>query len=155
VVSIATNWGKAFDLSVARRGVDPDGSAPPSHFHLILIGAAFAWDDPDPDIENITQVAGAINPSGAYTAPTVARQAAAWNLQRNNTLDRAELSFAVAQSFLAAATVSGIRGYAVCTAGTIASTTKVLEIIDFASPAGITISAGQELVTPGGQINEE
>jgi len=152
--SIITNWGKAFLSSAAFQNLDPDGAALPSTLYIILVDSTFTgWTGTsDPDLENISSITGRVNPSGNYTGNSVARSALGFTVTKDTTNDRGVVTFTTAPIITAAANLTNIQGYALCTANS-STTAKIITLQKFdaiysltASQTG-TITAASMLVT--------
>lgn len=122
--SILTNYGKANLVSAYYCGTTPDGAALPTNLYIILIDNTFTgWaGTTDPDIENISAVTGAINPSN-YSGNTLTRTNASGGFTFTKDLvnDRAVVTFHTNPVITAVNALTNVRGYCICSANSIAS----------------------------------
>lgn len=145
MASILSNWGKAFLGAVGMSGVDPDGNAPPATWYIILIDSSYNWASPDPDHDDISDITGRIDPAN-YSGNGIARNGASWTRTVDNVNDKGTVSPAASPVLTAAANMTNIKGFAVCTANNI-TTAKIVSLNEFGS--AFNLNLGNTLTITG------
>lgn len=147
MASKRTNWGNAFADSVAMRGTDPDGNAPPAAWYYILIDNTYDFDNTNPDHDSITEITGRLDPAN-YSGNSTSRTGSAWSVTVDDANNKSIVSPAVTPVVTALAPLSNIRGFAIVTANSITAA-KVYAIHQFTETFSLSTSQPVNLVGIG------